>query len=251
MTTSIYQPVKHNNGSLESRFTDFLIHSYEVHGTKYDYSQVVYVNNKSKVEIICPEHGSFFQRCSDHKIGSGCNICSLSKIRINRGKNTNIFIIESNKIHKSKYDYSKTRYVNARTKVEIICPEHGSFFQRSASHTNGSGCPICSYKIYGLGITEWNVTENSPDKDRPHCRYILKLSNDTEYFYKFGITKNIDNRINKIRLESDYKISIIDLYYGSKLDCYKLEQKLKRTMKQKGRNYLPLVSFAGKTECFT
>lgn len=37
-----------------SRFRD-------VHGDKYDYSKVVYVDMNSKVTIICPEHGEFEQ----------------------------------------------------------------------------------------------------------------------------------------------------------------------------------------------
>ena len=30
-----------------------------VHGEKYDYSKVVYVNNRTKVAIVCPIHGEF------------------------------------------------------------------------------------------------------------------------------------------------------------------------------------------------
>ena len=41
---------------------DFIIRAKEVHGDKYDYSKVEYVNNKTKVCIICPEHGEFWQR---------------------------------------------------------------------------------------------------------------------------------------------------------------------------------------------
>ena len=33
-----------------------------------------------------------------------------------------------NEIHQNKYDYSKVKYINSNTKIEIICPEHGSFF---------------------------------------------------------------------------------------------------------------------------
>ena len=46
--------------------------------------------------------------------------------------------------HGNKYDYSLVIYVNADTKVKIICPEHGIFEQRSSSHINGSGCPMCN-----------------------------------------------------------------------------------------------------------
>lgn len=57
------------------------------------------------------------------------------------------FIKESNKIHDLKYDYSKILKYAGRMKsrVEIICKIHGSFFQLANNHLLGQGCPICSY----------------------------------------------------------------------------------------------------------
>ena len=58
--------------------------------------------------------------------------------------NTQEFIEKAKKIHNNKYDYSKVEYVNVKTKVCIICPEHGEFWQTPDSHINGkSGCPKC------------------------------------------------------------------------------------------------------------
>lgn len=37
------------------------------------------------------------------------------------------FIDNVNTKHTFKYDYSKTEYVNSRTKICIICSEHGEF----------------------------------------------------------------------------------------------------------------------------
>lgn len=45
--------------------------------------------------------------------------------------------------HGDTYDYSLVDYVNALTKVKIICKEHGIFEQRSTDHKNGSGCKRC------------------------------------------------------------------------------------------------------------
>ena len=39
-----------------------------------------------------------------------------------------IFIEKAKKAHGDKYDYSKVQYVNAYTKVCIICTEHGEFW---------------------------------------------------------------------------------------------------------------------------
>ena len=57
------------------------------------------------------------------------------------------FIARSNNIHNNKYDYSKVEYVNNKTKVCIICPEHGEFWQTPKNHLLGQGCPICGKEI--------------------------------------------------------------------------------------------------------
>ena len=54
---------------------EFVKECSEVHGNKYDYSKVDYVNNRIKVLIICPEHGEFWQIPKDHKNGHGCKEC--------------------------------------------------------------------------------------------------------------------------------------------------------------------------------
>lgn len=51
---------------------EFVSKSEDVHGKRYDYSNVVYSNTISKVEIICPKHGSFFQSPERHLQGRGC-----------------------------------------------------------------------------------------------------------------------------------------------------------------------------------
>lgn len=47
------------------------------------------------------------------------------------------FINKALKVHNNKYDYSKVNYVNNHTKVCIICPEHGEFWQQPNLHLNG------------------------------------------------------------------------------------------------------------------
>lgn len=56
---------------------------------------------------------------------------------------TEEFIKKAKKIHNNKYDYSKVFYINAKTKVSIICPIHGMFEQIAGNHLGGNGCPFC------------------------------------------------------------------------------------------------------------
>ena len=120
----------------------FIKESRTVHGDKYDYSKVKYHNIDKKVCIICPEHGEFWQTPYHHLNGCGCPKCSNVK-----HKTTNEFIKESRTVHGDKYDYSKVEYVNAHTKVCIICPEHGEFWQTPNKHLSGHKCPKCSESI--------------------------------------------------------------------------------------------------------
>ena len=54
---------------------EFIARAKQVHGDKYDYSNVVYKNAFSKVKIICPEHGMFEQEANSHLRGCGCKMC--------------------------------------------------------------------------------------------------------------------------------------------------------------------------------
>lgn len=63
----------------------FILKARKVHGDRYDYSQVEYVNNREKVNIICERHGSFYQTPSNHLQGQNCPICSFI-IRIEKIK---------------------------------------------------------------------------------------------------------------------------------------------------------------------
>lgn len=115
---------------------EFIERARSVHGDKYDYSKVEYTGALNKVIITCAKHGEFHQIANNHISGSGCEVCG-------RHSSTKSFIIKSKSIHGDKYDYSKVEYKNAHTKVCIICPKHGEFWQAPNSHLNGKGCFRC------------------------------------------------------------------------------------------------------------
>ena len=63
---------------------------------------------------------------------------------------TQNFIEKARKVHGDKYDYSKVEYVNSHTKICIICPEHGEFWQTPNNHLCGKGCNECGKRIVSL-----------------------------------------------------------------------------------------------------
>lgn len=117
---------------------EFIELARKVHGDKYDYSKVNYINNKTPICIFCTKHGEFWQAPESHLQGKGCIKCAGIE-----NLTTEDFIEKARKIHGDKYNYSKVNYVNNHTKVCIICPEHGEFWQKPNAHLNGNGCPKC------------------------------------------------------------------------------------------------------------
>jgi Zn finger protein HypA/HybF involved in hydrogenase expression len=118
----------------------FIDNAIVVHGNRYDYSKVNYVNNRTKVEIICKTHGSFWQKPNSHvDQKQGCLKCSGKNI-----PSTEEFILRAKSIHGDVYDYSRAKYSTCRVKVEIVCPSHGSFWKSPNLHIHQrQGCPEC------------------------------------------------------------------------------------------------------------
>ena len=133
------QVIKNQSSNTE----DFINKARNVHGDIYDYSLVDYENNHTQVEIICTEHGKFLQSPKDHLSGKGCSSCGKEKTKSRLMLSKDEFIKRANEVHGNKYDYSLVNYKDTRTKVEIICTEHGSFFQSPNKHMQGNGCPAC------------------------------------------------------------------------------------------------------------
>ena len=108
-----------------------------VHGGKYSYNKVNYENAHKKVCVICPEHGDFMVSPNAHLKGVGCPKCN-GGVKLT----TDEFIKKAREFHGNRYDYSKVEYVNTKTKVCIICPEHGEFWQAPEKHLKHN-CPLC------------------------------------------------------------------------------------------------------------
>lgn len=124
----------------------FIENSRLVHGDKYDYTSSVYVNTRTKVEIICPIHGKFEQFPLDHMRGYGCSKCAIQNKKILKKKSNEVFLAEIKTIHGEKYGTEKVIYNGALNKVTVTCSSHGDFDIEAKSFLNGHGCPDCSYE---------------------------------------------------------------------------------------------------------
>ena len=137
------------------------------HGNKYDYSKVEYINSNTKVCIICPEHGEFWQTPQAHVRGNCCPKCALENRTLNTRSSVEEFIEKAREIHGDEYDYSKVNYINARTKVCIVCSKHGEFWQMPSVHLGGQGCPKCA----GRGMDKFLFIEKAKSLHRNKFDY--------------------------------------------------------------------------------
>lgn len=137
---------------METKTSSFIFKAKKVHCNKYDYSKVEYANAKTKVCIICPVHGEFWQTPNNHLRNRGCPECAKivrgNKKRKNYVDVKNKFDEKYNGIY--NYPYLEDEYKNNRTPITAICKMHGIFKVRPDNHLNGRGCPICGQTKKGL-----------------------------------------------------------------------------------------------------
>lgn len=123
----------------------FIEKAKNIHGDKYGYQEVCYVNAKTKVKVFCKKHEYFFLTTPCAMLGGrGCPKCGLER-RVNKRRGTlENFIKKSKEVHGEQFDYSEAKYVNSHVKVKLFCRDHSIwFFTDPSNHLAGKGCPKC------------------------------------------------------------------------------------------------------------
>lgn len=122
---------KEQNGKSHKLSNDeFIKRANEIHGLKYDYSETDYQHSLVKVKIICPKHGPFCIKPSNHiNNKQGCEFCGSecagSKQRIPLDE---ILKQIKNKKGSENFDFSLIKYFkNKKEKVQVICKIHGKY----------------------------------------------------------------------------------------------------------------------------
>ena len=149
---------------------------------------------------MCPIHGCFVQKPANHIRGVGCPRCGDESAAALRVRSTEDFIQEAKTVHGDKYDYSRCVYNTMHHKVEIVCPEHGSFWPLASNHVKGnqSGCPDCA--------------ESGFNPSLPGLLYYIAVeTDDAQILYKIGITNlSIDQRFPAAGRK---RIRVVRLWY--------------------------------------
>lgn len=207
---------------------EFIKKSKEVHGDKYDYSNIKYKNKDTDIIIICKIHGEFLQTPHNHTRGKqGCPKC------VGRQLSTNEIITKFKEIHGDKFDYSKVMYTMMHNDVIIICKIHGEFMQTPSSHILGNRCKHCaiimransqrmkkeefierSIKIHGdkydYNLVEYN---NSKTKVKIICKiHGLFEQTPMDHLRNHGCLKCVSNNHSKAQIEWLKYLTIKDGY---------------------------------------
>jgi hypothetical protein len=167
----------------------FIKKSIKKYGDRYDYSLVKYINSRTPVEIVDRiEKINFYQSPYFHL--NGLSPISYGNL---------LFKKRANLKHNDKYSYLQSEYISNKNKIQIICPEHGTFEQRPDNHLNGSGCPKCN---------KFNIKENEI------LLFIQKSYNDVIITNERILDgKELDIYLPKIKLGFEFN----GLYWHSEL----------------------------------
>lgn len=120
---------------------EFIQKAQDLHKGRYTYENTVYVRSADKIEVTCPEHGSFYVTANNHI--SQSNLCGCPKCYGNKKLTFEDFVAKSRIVHNDKYDYTKAEYTNSQKHINIVCPVHGTFAQTPTRHMAGRGCQDC------------------------------------------------------------------------------------------------------------
>lgn len=154
---------------------EFIQKARQIHGDRYDYSQLIYAGNRKQSTFICEVHGTFTQMPRAHLSGQGCKRCSV----LQRTRDLNDFIQICKMVHGNLYDYTNSLYGGSFSKIKIVCLKHGEFNQLAYHHVQGHGCPNCTSSISKV---------------------------ETAWLDQLGIRKEFRNkilRIGKVRIKPD------------------------------------------------
>ena len=223
----------------------FVEEAIAIHGDKYDYSKSLYKGAHIPIKITCKKHKKEFEVIpNNHLINSGCPKCSL----LNRTRTTPEFIEQAVQVHGDIYDYSKTVFKKAHSKVVVGCKYHGFFKIIANSHLKGHGCKECGFLRQGFSRT---VFKNLciKNNDGFGVIYLLKCYNEKELFYKIGITSVGLKKRFRGEGSMPYRYDVVREITTDPEKVYNTEKIILREMGK--HKYKPKISFGGDTECFS
>lgn len=207
-------------GVIMTKLDEFIEKAKRVHcGEDLDYSRAVYVNNRTPLCIIDhdlmddgkTEYGEYWQTPYNHLRGQSHPLKRKNKISRNKSSKQEDVIRRFNEVHKGEnLDYSKVVYKNMHTKVCIIDPEYGEYWQESAAHLKGCGHPMRRRQRTTEAIKHLNYQPPLCQKDADEFEIIVEICN---------YLKSIDSSL----IIEQHNRTILD---GKEIDIYFPQKKI-------------------------
>lgn len=215
---------------------DFIREARKIHGDKYDYSKVEYVNNLTKVCIICHkkdkngcEHGEFWQTPSQHiRYERGCHKCAHEYNAQSQSLKKDDFVRFAIEKWDNKYSYELMNYVDYKTKVTIVCPLHGNFEQTPIQHLRSCGCKEC-------------ISENKRKQFSSNTESFIEKANGIFHgYYSYNKVNYVNNKLKVIitcQKHGDFECTPANHLKGRgcpicKAEKYVYEERLFRLLKK-------------------
>lgn len=173
----------------KENITDYIIDFNKIHKNSYNYSlndsNKIYSTN-SKIKIQCKRHNyTFEQTIFKHLKGHGCKKCALEDISKSKKDSIEEYIKKANSKHNYKYTYNINQLNNHKDTIEIVCPEHGIFYQKANTHLRSKiGCPDCKKiflrkkRIKELEINFFKGYQVIPNYNPKGCELFDKISKE-------------------------------------------------------------------------
>lgn len=159
----------------------------------FDFESSDYVASNTKMLVVCGQGHSFYSKPNNLLSGYGCPICYKASIGHTSDSKLSSYLKKFEEVHGGRYLYTKvTDILGSKTKIDVMCKEHGVFKITPDNHVQGKGCPLCGNSGY------------QPQKAGTF--YILKV---TENIIKFGITNKIERRLAELQKHTMYELSVL------------------------------------------
>lgn len=216
---------------------EFIWKAIQKHGYKYDYRKVDYKGSFIKVCIICQIHGEFWITPSHHLQGSGCQKCGFENSSYKHRLTTYEFKTIFHKKFGNKYDTSLVNYINANTKICMICNKHGEFWIKPNDLLNGHGCKKCFDERRG-----YNKLSKEIFKDRSEKIHQFK-NGEPKYLYDEVNYKDTSTKVKIFCKKCNKYFYQIPSSHLSGKGCpicrnkSKLEEKIRKLLTHKNYNF--------------
>ena len=231
----------------------------EKYGDRFSYEHTEYRGSYHKVKITCIEHSEIFEvdPITFTRTTTSGNFCPECKT--NKKLTNDEFIERCLEKYNSRYFFNKVKFTNIRTKVTIVCPQHGDFekLPKAIIYDNDNNrtlCPICLKEEENL--KNWNhikYYKDNPEKgEEEGVFYKIKVTHKPTQleFLKIGITSLSTYQRYKYSQYKEFDFLVIEETFDINLNTAILEEKYKKENKKK-RFYLPeYIKFSGRTECY-